>query len=448
MNTPRKAVRPKAHATPRINTLYRLVASAYTRGLYHIFYEVFPFDLRDTAKRYVGHLTSEDLLQWKDESIAVYPTRAEDADGAREGSVCLDESGDMMLFYVGQHFRETPEDNLNVPTDPSAVDASIMMIQSRRIESRDVFDNIADKRVILSTRQITEAGLGSYTIHDPEVYDDTKHRYLTFLAVGHQGENIVVFAKEEQGNFKIKKLLPLEGEARIETLRFFSLDKHTFALMESSRQQGPETSIIPASINLEKGTIKLDLARARAIDRGCDASSPKLAWDTRRLPYLLSALQMHHDIKGIRGMVSTPKRISLDDDGLPLLSLHPLLARRLIYPEAEVKIKQTHYPQLLSATLEEGSFIAVGSTDIYFHEGHLFANRKKSMPQGEDRLPVASIDVSEKTCEVQVLIDQDCLEIFAAGQAVSFIVVDSVPLIRANEGVKNLCVYTLNRFKS
>ena len=448
MNTPRKAVRPKAHATPRLNTLYRLVGSIYTRGLYHVFYEVFPFDLRDTAKRYVGHLTSEDLLQWKDESIAVYPTRIEDADGVREGSVCLDQDGDMMLFYVGQHFLKTPSDNLNVPSDPTAVECSIMMIRSRRFESRDVFDNIADKSVIFSTEQLDRAGLDSYTIHDPEVYVDAKRRYLTFLASGRQGENIMVFTKEEQGSFHIMKILPLEGSKRLNTLRFFSLDERVFALIETAGEQGSETAIVPAHVNLEKGTLKLDSARARAIDRGLDSSAPKLAWDTRHLPYLISSLQMHHDIKGIRGMVSTPKRIALDEAGLPVLSLHPLLARRLIYPEAEVKIKQTHYPQLLTATLEEGSFIAIGNTDIYFHEGHLFANRKKSMPAGDDRLPVASIEVAKEAAEVQILIDQDCLEIFAAGQAISFIIVDSSPLIRTNEGVKNLCIYTLNRFKS
>lgn len=44
MNNLRKTVRPKAHASPRENAMYRSFGSLYSRGKYHIFSSIFLSD--------------------------------------------------------------------------------------------------------------------------------------------------------------------------------------------------------------------------------------------------------------------------------------------------------------------------------------------------------------------------------------------------------------------
>ena len=87
MNNLRKTVRPKAHASPRENAMYRSFGSLYSRGKYHIFFEHFPFGLY-SSHRFVGHAESDDLIFWKSKPIAIYSTKTNDFDGAYEGS-CL-----------------------------------------------------------------------------------------------------------------------------------------------------------------------------------------------------------------------------------------------------------------------------------------------------------------------------------------------------------------------
>nr|AIA86121.1 Glyco_hydro_32N [uncultured Leishmania] len=86
----RKAVRPKAHAAPRENAMFRTFGSLYSRGNYHVFFEHFPFGLY-SSRRYIAHSTSEDLLLWHNDPMAIYPTKKEDEDGAYEGSAIADE---------------------------------------------------------------------------------------------------------------------------------------------------------------------------------------------------------------------------------------------------------------------------------------------------------------------------------------------------------------------
>ena len=54
MNNLRKTVRPKAHASPRENAMYRSFGSLYSRGKYHIFFEHFPFGLYSSHRFVLG----------------------------------------------------------------------------------------------------------------------------------------------------------------------------------------------------------------------------------------------------------------------------------------------------------------------------------------------------------------------------------------------------------
>lgn len=69
------------------------------RGVYHLFYQWMPFDTKHGAK-FWGHYTSNDLVNWNHEKIAMAPSDSFDRDGVYSGSAISHED-QLYLFYTG-----------------------------------------------------------------------------------------------------------------------------------------------------------------------------------------------------------------------------------------------------------------------------------------------------------------------------------------------------------
>ena len=73
------------HFLPRDHWMNDPNGFIYYRGKYHIFYQYFPYESRWGTMHW-GHKTSTDLVHWKDEGIALYPSRDFDRNGCFSGS--------------------------------------------------------------------------------------------------------------------------------------------------------------------------------------------------------------------------------------------------------------------------------------------------------------------------------------------------------------------------
>ncbi|REJ09386.1 glycoside hydrolase family 32 protein [Halobacillus trueperi] len=69
------------------------------KGVYHLFYQWMPFETAHGAK-YWGHYTSEDLVNWKHEAVALTPSDWYDKDGVYSGSAIVHDD-QLHLFYTG-----------------------------------------------------------------------------------------------------------------------------------------------------------------------------------------------------------------------------------------------------------------------------------------------------------------------------------------------------------
>ena len=427
--------------------MFRLVGTAFFRGAYHVFYEAFPFSPEESDRRIILHASSEDLVQWKDEGCAVYPTLREDSDGAREGSVYPNDDGSLELYCVGIRILEPEERNLNRAKPDSRIETSIIRLISD--PESDSFDNVKNKKVLISDKELVKAGLKSGSARNPEVYAVGKKRYLTFIAEDPGGNCVLAFVKVSESKSKIYSIVPFKSRSNIATCRFFKIGKTDCAILEEKEKDASLVKIGFGEIDLEKGTFNIRDNTLEIEDYGEDSSSPKIAWDSRNLPYLTCSLRMNHDIRGSYGMTSLPRRLEITPDGRITSSLHPLILRRMIYQESEIKIRQTHFPQLLRATLSDGSFLTLGNTAIYFHENTLYVDRRRSLSEEENfrKVKTASIPISGDEAEIAVLIDQDCLELFSQGRTLCFITCDNDPMISVGDGVKDVSLYVLNHIK-
>lgn len=455
METIRKSVHPKAHVAQRRNAMYRTFASIYTKGLYHVFYECFPFAL-SASRRYCGHAVSEDLLTWRIEPIAIYPTKDDDEDGALSGSVILDQEENPILFYVGIKFTQREKDDLNTAKPGSPIKTSLMTVSSKLTNGHLEFDNVANKKTLFHDEDLVKAGYLSGSMKDPEAYLIDGELFITFIAKKKEGVSSLVFLKMKKGSGTRKAAIvgeyQLSSDYSLESFRWFQSEGKDLVLVERTDSNGAKKVFVAKGrIDFEKLVISYDESTETDLDEGDTLMAPKIAYDSRELPYVIGALEMEHEIKGSRGMLSLPRRISVAEDGKIGFEFHPMVIRRMTSKDRETsKIKQTHFPLLASFTMEDSGYISLGNFAIFFNSNTLNIDRRKALGGNpgcpKNRKNIASLKIEGEKCPVTCIMDQDVFEIQCGRKTVTFITCDTESKIKV-QGIENLEMFTVNPTK-
>lgn len=428
MKSLRKTVRPKAHAAPRENMMYRTFGSIYCRGKYHVFFEHFPFGLY-SSHRYIGHAESDDLVFWKARQMAIYPTKADDMDGAYEGS-CIENEGVIWLFYVGIVYMTRDENDINSYVQGTPIKTNLMYCPSLDNQNNE-YDNVKSKETIYSDEDFVKMGFASGTIKDPEAYkvdEDTIH--ITFLGkdreTGIQAVGFIRGKKKNDGVFSYeyigRKLLDDKSQ-EIRTIKFFQSEGNDLVVMEANfpriyadRPNHPDFKVLLGKGNLdfENRNFEIDYNSIKPFDYGFDMRAPKVAYDTRGLPYIMCSMKMTHDIKGAMGMISLPRRVEVREDGEIVTFIHPLIAERMTFRSKDQKIRQTHFPLLIKVTLNDGASISIGKLGIYRTNGVLHVDRRKipdNSKEGHVRVELAKLETENEATSLRIFLDQDIAEI-------------------------------------
>ena len=100
------------HFLPRDHWMNDPNGFIYYRGKYHMFYQYFPYESRWGTMHW-GHKTSTDLVHWKDEGIALYPSRDFDRNGCFSGSA-IEIDGKMYLYYTAIVYASMDPANIHV----------------------------------------------------------------------------------------------------------------------------------------------------------------------------------------------------------------------------------------------------------------------------------------------------------------------------------------------
>ncbi|SES12044.1 beta-fructofuranosidase [Gracilibacillus ureilyticus] len=90
---------PKYHIAPPVGLLNDPNGWIQWNGTYHLFYQWMPFKTGHGAK-FWGHVSSKDLIHWKDEPIALTPGDWFDKDGCYSGSA-ISFRDELLLYYTG-----------------------------------------------------------------------------------------------------------------------------------------------------------------------------------------------------------------------------------------------------------------------------------------------------------------------------------------------------------
>ena len=151
------------HFLPRDHWMNDPNGFIYYRGKYHIFYQYFPYESRWGTMHW-GHKTSTDLVHWKDEGIALYPSRDFDRNGCFSGSA-IEIDGKMYLYYTAIVYASMDPANIHVS-------GSGLIACQAMLESPDGMHFPAEeKRIIIPTFSENEVGHPGDT-RDPKVWQE------------------------------------------------------------------------------------------------------------------------------------------------------------------------------------------------------------------------------------------------------------------------------------
>ena len=131
--------RQKFHIQPKTGLLNDPNGFSFYKGRYHLFYQWFPLGPVHGVK-YWYHMSSENLVDWQDEGIALEPDSFYDSHGVFSGSGLVVEDR-LHLFYTG---NTRTDDWVRIPYQCHAImDASgnIEKADSPLISDSSIFDS-------------------------------------------------------------------------------------------------------------------------------------------------------------------------------------------------------------------------------------------------------------------------------------------------------------------
>lgn len=153
------------HLMPPVGWLNDPNGLCWFQGRYHVFFQYAPFDVEGGLK-FWGHYTSEDLIDWRYEGVALYPDSPYDCHGVYSGSALVDEDK-IHLFFTGNVKIDGDYDYINEGRKTSTL----------HVESEDGF-GFGNKEEVISFDQYPD----EFTCHirDPKVWKD-KDQYFMIL---------------------------------------------------------------------------------------------------------------------------------------------------------------------------------------------------------------------------------------------------------------------------
>lgn len=153
------------HLMPPVGWLNDPNGLCWFKGKYHVFFQYAPFEVKGGLK-FWGHYTSENLISWKYEGVALYPDSPCDCHGVYSGSALV-EDDKLHIFFTGNVKIDGDYDYINEGRETSTI----------HVVSEDGI-HFSNKETAVSFEQYPE----NYTCHirDPKVWKD-KEKYRMVL---------------------------------------------------------------------------------------------------------------------------------------------------------------------------------------------------------------------------------------------------------------------------
>lgn len=300
----------------------------YYKGLYHLFYQYFPYDVKWGTMRW-GHAVSTNLTDWKHIGVAVFPTKYEDSDGCFSGCAVEDKDGNMNLFYTGVHYTKRNRDNIH-EYPKTGVEAVQMKITS---DDGIRFDNFTDKSIAVPKISADEPGDRSDT-RDPLVFKGKNAWYMLLGSTyKHKTGQLLIYESMDLKHFALKSYIK-DTKKHLgwmwECPDYFTLNGKkdgvlivsAIGMSDGSCGNLQQTVCMQARFDENNGCMKYDDSY-QFIDYGMDLYATQTAADECGRRTLIAWMRMPAAVDGRWiGMFCYPRIVSIKNEHI-YFSLHP-----------------------------------------------------------------------------------------------------------------------------
>ena len=240
------------------------------QGTYHIYYQYSPFDVEGKTKLW-GHMTTRDLLQFKQEEPVLFPDSRVDERGVYSGSAFI-QKDTIHYFYTGnvKLFDQT-YDYINKGREQNTI----------HVESKDGI-HFSDKELLMSNKEYPSDM--SCHVRDPKIYQkkDTYYMVLGARDLSSKGCVLIYESKDlKQWNYKMRIQSKEAFGYMWECPDLFDLNDKQFLITcpQGVAQEGyrfenvHQCGYFPLSIDFETETY--ELKEFHELDYGFDFYAPQ-----------------------------------------------------------------------------------------------------------------------------------------------------------------------------
>jgi beta-fructofuranosidase len=414
------AAAPRAQADPS-HPIFHITAPAqwmndpngpiYYHGLYHVFYQLYPFSDGDGPK-YWGHVRSRDLVKWEALPVALWPSSELGEAGVWSGCCTINGDGEPVIFYTSVAVGQSPQTH----AEQWAAIGDENLITWRKYSGNPVLSES-----LHGSRKI-------YDWRDPFIF---RHHNRTFLVTGGnlnqaQGGQAVVNIYESENSaltqWKYRGVLfqiPDPQARTAECPNFFRIGDHWVLLVSPY-----------GKVQYYAGSFDVETCRFQADSHGLVDCGPNFyAPNTMQLPdgrrIMWGWVNGFPGGRGWNGCLSLPRVLSLSNDGQlrqsPAPQLRKLRGRVVAWRNTVLQGDGVVFRLPHTNTLEIHAEILLPTSDTVqlslksaaTNSSPVVMNFNGSefkMADAEGRISFAG---SERKLDLRIFIDRSVLEIFA-----------------------------------
>ena len=414
-------MRPRIHVTPVNNWMNDPNGFIYYRNKYHLYYQYFPYDTKWGTTHW-GHKTSDDLVHWKEEGIALYPSKWFDRNGCFSGSsIIIDDK--LYVYYTAVIYDKLNEENIHISGD--GLIASQVLVTSEDA----YYFNPDDKRIVIpSFDEDSEIGSVGNT-RDPKVFQIGDTYYIV---VGSQysekGESdklygsILFYTSKDGKNWDYRYRL---SDKKIDSYMFECPD--LFRVNDTNVLIMSPEGILNDGINYPShatwSIVDFDpktcethfIKYPEYLDYGLDLYAPQTTIDQEGNRVLMAWLRMPmpSDDGDYIGLYILPRVIEFKNNRL-YTNVHPNVDR---FFSEEVDTYTGNTSKIVS-TLKEGGYIDIGGYRIEYKNHRLYTNREKvftdaaKLFNNDSQVGKRFSTPEINECRVNIYVDEQVIEVY------------------------------------
>ena len=215
---------PQVHLAPAAGWINDPNSISYFKGRYHAFFQHHPYSAQ-WGPMHWGHFSSEDLVTWKREPIALAPSEEYDLDGVWSGCA-LEHQGKLYVFYTGNRWANGKDDG----------DGSIQ---------RQCLAVSSDGQTFIKHGPVIESPQGISNFRDPKVWKQGEKWWLVIgVETPERRGQVWLYSSADLSTWDFDRVIyedPDSDAFMIECPDFFEVDGKwvlVYSPMTSVRRQG------------------------------------------------------------------------------------------------------------------------------------------------------------------------------------------------------------------